>query len=232
MSSISLIIPIYNEEKNILNLFREIQSSMAFRKINNIIYVDDCSSDNSLKIIEDLIKTNNKIRVIKNKKNYGQSFAIYEGILNSPDDIIITIDGDGQNNPKDINQLLELYLSNKDVYLIGGIRANRKDKLNKIIASKIANYIRSFILKDNCTDTGCSLKIFDKSTFLRFPYFDGIHRFLPALYKTYNKKTIFVNVDHRYRKYGKSKYGNFERLIKGIRDMIKVKKIMKSRIVK
>ena len=232
MPSISLIIPIYNEEKNILNLFKEIQSSEAYSKINNIIYVDDCSTDKGSVIIEDLIKKNNKIRIIKNKKNYGQSFAIYKGITNSPDDIIITIDGDGQNNPKDINKLLDLYLENENIYLIGGIRANRKDKLNKIIASKVANYIRNLILQDNCLDTGCSLKIFDKSTFLDFPYFDGIHRFLPALYKVYDKKTIFVNVDHRYRKYGKSKYGNLGRLIKGIRDMIKVKKIMKNQLSK
>ena len=229
MPSISLIIPIYNEEKNILNLFKEIQSSEAYSKINNIIYVDDSSTDKSLLIIESLIKKNNKTSIIKNKKNYGQSFAIYKGILNSPDDIIITMDGDGQNNPNDINNLIKLYLSNESAYLIGGIRASRKDKLSKIVASKIANYIRKLVLKDDCTDTGCSLKIFDKSTFLEFPYFDGIHRFLPALFKLYNKKTIFVNVDHRYRKYGKSKYGNFERLIKGIRDMIKVKKIMKNR---
>jgi len=111
--------------------------------------------------------------------------------------------------------------------LIGGIRANRKDTYFKILASKIANLIRASILKDECIDTGCSLKIFDRNIFLSFPYFDGIHRFLPALFKGYGKRTFFMNVDHRSRLYGTSKYGNFFRMFKGIRDLIKVLKIIK-----
>ena len=110
---------------------------------------------------------------------------------------------------------------------MGGIRNKRKDSYIKKISSKIANYIRSNILNDHCSDTGCSLKIFDRDSYLEFPYFDGIHRFLPALFKGYWHKTKFINVDHRMRKYGKSKYGTFKRLLKGIIDLIKVVKIIK-----
>ena len=116
--------------------------------------------------------------------------------------------------------------------MVGGIRKKRQDSFIKILSSKIANYIRSKILNDNCKDTGCSLKVFSKNIFLEFPYFDGIHRFLPALFKGYGHKTDFINVNHRVRKYGKSKYGTIDRLFRGIRDIIKVKNIINKQIKK
>ena len=103
------------------------------------------------------------------------------------------------------------------------------DKFSKVIASKIANKIRSLILNDSCPDTGCSLKFFDKNQFLKFPFFNGIHRFLPALFKGYNRKTLFIEVSHNKRIYGKSKYGIIDRLFVGIIDIFKVKKIIDSR---
>ena len=121
------------------------------------------------------------------------------------------------------------YLSNKETKLVGGIRIKRKDNLIKKISSKIANNVRSKILKDNCQDTGCSLKVFDKEIFILFPYFDWIHRFLPALFTGYGYKTLFINVNHRKRKFGISKYGTMNRLFKGIRDIIRVKKIIRNR---
>ena len=124
--------------------------------------------------------------------------------------------------------MLDLYFSNKKYSLVGGIRRNRKDNLLKLISSKIANQIRSLILKDDCVDTGCSLKVFDKNTFLTFPFFDGLHRFLPALFKGFGKSTLFVDVDHRPRISGVSKYRTIDRLYKGIIDIIRVKKIIKN----
>ena len=121
---------------------------------------------------------------------------------------------------------LSNFFSNNDISLVGGIRLKRKDNYVKIISSILANYVRNFILKDNCTDTGCSLKVFDKHIFESFPFFDGIHRFLPALFSGYGKKTFFLNVDHRNRLYGYSKYGTVSRLIRGIRDIIKVVRII------
>lgn len=229
MQLISLIIPVFNEEKNIEILFEEIKNCKAFTRISNIIFVDDSSSDKSLKILEFLKAKDNKITLLKNNKNLGQSYCIHSAVNFTNDQLIITMDGDCQNDPKDIIKLIELYFKNSDVKLVSGIRVNRKDSFNKIVASKIANYIRRVILNDNCIDSGCSLKIFDKSVFLSLPYFDGMHRFLPALFKIYKKKVMFIPVNHRFRKYGKSKYGNFKRLIKGIKDLIKVKNIMKNR---
>lgn len=222
----SIVIPVYNESENILSLLDEIYVNL--KKFNNyeIILVNDCSTDNTLDVIKNI--SDQKIKLVNNIKNYGQSYSIHRGIKLSFYNIIITIDGDGQNDPADIPKLLEIYLSKKDIELVGGLRLKRRDTIIKIISSKIANNIRSFILNDDCKDTGCSLKIFNRKIFLDFPYFDGIHRFLPALFKGYGYKTFFISVSHRKRKYGFSKYGTIKRLFKGLRDMIKVKKILKN----
>ena len=221
----SIVIPVYNESENILNLLDEIYVNLKKFNDYEIILVNDCSTDNTLEVIKKI--SDQKIKLVNNIKNYGQSYSIHRGIKLSFYNIIITIDGDGQNDPADIPKLLEIYLSKKDIELVGGLRLKRRDTIIKIISSKIANNIRSFVLNDDCKDTGCSLKIFNRKIFLDFPYFDGIHRFLPALFKGYGYKTLFISVSHRKRKYGFSKYGTIKRLFKGLRDMIKVKKILK-----
>ena len=133
-----------------------------------------------------------------------------------------------QNNPSDIPKMLSIFY--QDNYkLVGGIRKNRKDNFFKIFSSYAANFIRRLILKDDCNDTGCSLKIFDREIFLMFPFFDGIHRFLPALFKGFGYKTVFIEVNHRKRHKGISKYGTISRLLWGIRDIYKVLKILKNK---
>ena len=124
--------------------------------------------------------------------------------------------------------MIEKYINNDHIKLVGGIRKNRKDSLVKIFSSKLANLIRSKIFNDGCSDTGCSLKVFDKSIFLKYPYFDGIHRFIPALFKGVDAKSTFVYVDHRKRLYGKSNYGTFARMIKGIIDIVRVKRLIRN----
>ena len=223
--SFSLIIPCYNEEKNIKILFSEIYQSLQNYKYELII-IDDCSEDNSVSVIKENNKFEN-LKLIINKKNQGQSFCIYEGVGSADYDIIVTLDADGQNNPSDIPNLLTIYQNNKNIDLVAGIRKSRKDKLIKIISSKIANYIRQLIFNDKCTDTGCSLKVFDKESFLLYPYFDGIHRFIPALFRGLNKTALFIDVDHRPRKNGISKYGTIDRALKGFKDIFKVLKIIK-----
>jgi len=225
----SIVIPIYNEEFNINLLVDEIYNSLNnFNSKFEIILVDDSSEDKSLQIINELSKQNPKIiKVVKNNKNLGQSLSLLKGIEYSSYQTIITIDGDGQNNPKDIPFLLDKFFSDKRISLVGGIRKKRKDSIVKIISSKLANYIRRKILDDDCVDTGCSLKVFDKGVFMNFPFFNGMHRFLPALFKGYGSKTFFINVDHRHRRYGYSKYGTFGRLFNGVKDLIKVVKIIK-----
>ena len=221
----SIIIPIYNEAENILILLDEIKDSIKSYKNYEIIVINDSSTDNTLDLLSKNIQ-NSSIHIFNNKKNYGQSYSIHKGIQLAKSNTIVTIDGDGQNDPKDIEKLLNIYREKKDVKLVGGIRNKRKDTILKILSSKIANSLRSFILKDNCPDTGCALKVFDKKIFLEFIYFDGIHRFLPALFNGYKYKTIFINVNHRNRKYGFSKYGTIKRALKGIIDIIRVIKLI------
>ena len=149
-------------------------------------------------------------QLINNSKNFGQSKSIYNGITNSKYNSIVTIDGDGQNIPRDIIKISDNFFQSSEIKLVSGIRVSRKDNIVKRISSKFANMIRNLILNDKCADTGCSLKIFDKNAFMQFPYFNGIHRFLPALFKGYGYKTYFVGVDHRSRKEGYSKYGTLD----------------------
>ena len=227
MDCFSIVVPVYNESENIISLINEIYSQ-EFQKYNfETIFVDDKSEDNTLELLQSINKKNFKF--ITNKKNFGQSFSIYRGIQIAKYKTIVTLDGDGQNNPIDIPKLLDLYFKRNDVQLVGGIRKKRRDNIIKIISSKIANQIRSRILNDNCLDTGCSLKIFNKKIFCDFPFFNGIHRFLPALFKGYGYNTMFVDVSHRKRKYGLSKYGTIDRLIRGILDIIKVAKIIRNK---
>jgi len=223
-TDISIIIPVFNEEGNLKILLNEIQGSMSNFYNYEIIFINDCSSDRSLEILETFSSIKN-IKIFSNKKNRGQSYSIYKGIERSKFRNIVTLDADLQNNPSDIIKISKIYFE-KNVSLVGGIRKKRKDKLSKILSSKIANYVRMKILNDNCIDTGCSLKIFDKQIFLSFVYFDGIHRFLPAFFSGNGYKTFFVDVNHRSRYSGKSKYDNFSRLIKGIKDLYIVYKIL------
>ncbi len=230
MKNFSIIIPVFNEEKNIEDLIDEINLCLKkYYDLFEIIIVNDCSIDNTYKILNKKINNpNNNIEIINNEKNFGQSFSILRGIKNSKYEIIVTMDGDGQNDPKDILKLLKHYISDEDLFLVGGIRKKRKDNVIKILSSKLANFVRKNILNDKCDDTGCSLKVFDKNIFLKFPFFDGMHRFIPALFSGFNKKTFFISVNHRHRIHGKSNYGTIERLYKGIYDMYKVSKIIKN----
>ena len=221
----SIVIPIFNEEDNIEILIDEIFLNLNDYSEFEIILVNDGSIDNSSATISSLKYQN--LKLIDRSVNKGQSYSILEGVKNSKYQTIITLDGDGQNNPKDIPILLNKYFSDKQLSLVGGIRVKRKDSFIKILSSRIANRVRSFILKDNCSDTGCSLKVFDKKIFLTFPFFTGMHRFLPALFSGFGYKTFFLEVDHRTRKKGFSKYGTFDRLYKGIIDIRKVINILK-----
>ena len=225
MLEFSIIIPIFNEKKNIFKLVEDINNNLIEAYKYEIIVVNDCSDDlldEDIDLLEDLDNT----KIITHKINMGQSFAIKNGIQNSKFKTIITIDGDLQNDPRDISKLIKIYQENNNFKLVGGIRKNRKDSLVKILSSKLANYVRSKILKDRCLDTGCSLKVFDRDIFLQFPFFNGIHRFLPALFLGYGHDTTFTEVNHRHRTGGKSKYGTIERLYRGIIDIVKVKKII------
>jgi len=224
----SIVIPVFNEARNIEKLLLEIEKSLINFTEYEIILVNDASIDDTVSVIKKINIKN--IKIINNLTNKGQSYSIFKGIKNSKNETIVTLDGDGQNDPADIPKLHNLYISNQEVKLVGGIRRNRKDSFIKRISSKIANYIRSKILEDGCEDTGCSLKVFNRKIFLSFPFFNGVHRFLPALFRGFGHQTLFVDVNHRKRNYGISKYGTMNRLFAGIKDIIKVKKILKNKL--
>ncbi len=220
MTNFTLIIPLYNEEANIQLLFKELLNVKVEDFATNIIFVNDGSTDNTLPILKKITKNYSKVIILNNKKNFGQSYSIYNAIKIAKTKYIITLDGDLQNDPNDILKLIEKITVN--VSLVAGIRKKRKDNFIKIFSSKIANIVRNFILQDGCIDTGCSLKIFDKEVFLSYKFFNGMHRFIPALFKAKNKNIIYIDVNHRHRLKGVSKYGTFDRLTAGIRDLIKV----------
>jgi len=226
MLKFSLIIPVYNESENIMTLYNEINLSEAYEYLNNIIFIDDVSKDNSLIILNKISKKDKKVTVLKHDINKGQSKSIKTGIDFSNDKYVITLDGDGQNDPNDIIKLIKILEKNTKISLVAGIRINRKDQFIKKYTSIVANKIRRIILNDECDDTGCSLKIFDKEIFINFPFFKGVHRFLPALFKGSGYKCYFINVNHRPRMQGNSNYGTFDRLFVGIRDILRVKKIL------
>ncbi len=218
---INIIVPCYNEEKNILKLYSELKSNLDKLFLDyKIIYINDNSNDLSLNIFNDLCLKDNKITIIKNKERMGQSFSIQKGFEMCDSEYFFTIDGDGQNNPNDFINFIKFIGTNYD--LVYGIRTKRKDTFIKKLSSKIANKIRSFILRDQCIDTGCGLKMFKSSSFKRIKYFNGYHRFFPALFRGKNFEIVGINVDHRYRYMGVSNYGVLKRGLKGIVDLIRV----------
>ena len=227
MKKISIIIPVYNESDSILQLIIETEKFLKSKIEYELIIVDDGSVDETVNILN---KSKKNIKLISNKKNLGQSKSLLNGIKNSSYDTVVTMDGDGQNNPSDIFSMIKLFFEN-NCDLVSGIRLKRRDNLIKIISSRIANFVRSKYLNDECKDTGCALKVFKKNIFLSFPFFDGIHRFLPALFKGYGYCVQFIEVDHRHRIAGVSKYGTVNRLFKGLKDMYYVKKIIKKNLV-
>ena len=168
MDPFSIIIPVYNEADNIISLYEEIVNSIPSNINYEIIFVDDASTDNTNSLLTKLLD-DKLVTTFNHKKNLGQSFSIISGIKNASYEIIVTIDGDGQNVPSDIIRLLKAYTLSKDIYLVGGIRIQRKDSLVKILASKIANKIRSLLLNDDCLDTGCGLKVFSRKVFMKLP---------------------------------------------------------------
>ena len=219
---LSVVIPIFNERDNVTPLVEEINAALNGICDFEIIFVNDASTDDSLTILTELKQSFPFIRIVTHNKRSGQSAGLRTGVLAASGTLIATLDGDGQNDPADIPKLLERHesLSGSEFLMITGHRVDRKDTWAKRKASRAANVIRSILLKDNNPDTGCSLKLYDRALFLRLPYFDHMHRFLPALVKRENFRVEVVPVNHRHRAYGQSKYANIDRLLVGIPDLI------------
>lgn len=215
-----MIIPIKNEEANIAYLVEELESVMkTLDGPWEMICIDDGSTDQSLPLLKTLKKTKTFLKILSFTKNFGQSSAFDAGFKTAKGEIVITIDGDLQNDPHDIPKLLQILPSHD---MVCGWRHNRKDSTFKKWISKPSNFVRSRVCKDHMHDTGCSLKVFKKSSLQRIKLFHGMHRFLPALFKIEGLSVSEVKVNHRPRKQGKSKYHLFNRSIGPIFDMFAV----------
>ena len=222
ISNISIVIPVLNEERNIINLITEIKKNLEKKIKYEIIIVDDGSSDNTHNVLLKYLKKNKKVLVFKHKKNYGQSVSLRTGIMQTSSNYIVTLDGDGQNDPRDILKLLKSFETDKEFMMVIGNRVKRIDNFARRLASRSAFKIRKFILKDETPDTGCAIKVFKKEDFLKLPFFNHIHRFLPFLFNSFKGKVISIQVNHRARINGYSKYSNFQRFLVGISDIFGV----------
>ncbi|PIQ36234.1 MAG: dolichol-phosphate mannosyltransferase [Lysobacterales bacterium CG17_big_fil_post_rev_8_21_14_2_50_64_11] len=218
--SLSVVVPVYNEQDNIAPLVGEIVAALRGRVSFEIIHVDDASSDATADALRAAMRVTPELRVIRHQQRAGQSTAVRNGVKAARAAWIATLDGDGQNDPADIPKLLAARdKAASQVKLFAGWRVNRRDSFNKRISSAIANAVRSRLLRDATPDTGCGIKLFERAIFLELPYFDHMHRFLPALIHRAGWQTVSVPVNHRPRTAGISKYGMWNRLWVGIADL-------------
>ncbi len=213
----SLVIPVYNEEGCLLSLQEGLSRVMEpLGSDYEIIYVDDGSKDNSLKVLKDLKDKYPKIKIISFTKNQGQSAAFLAGFRLAEGEWLITLDGDGQNPPEEIPKLLR-YTSDFD--FITGVRKKRLDPWQRRISSQIARFFRWLVLRDTTLDTGCSLRVFKKEILKELPFFKNFHRFFTFLVRQQGFKIKEVEVEHRGRFRGTSKYTNLRRLKEGLLDL-------------
>jgi len=219
---ISVVVPVFDEEGAAPGLAREIAA--AFQGHNHeILFVDDASRDGTRAALKALQGEIPQLRVLAHRANAGQSRAIRTGVLGARGVVIVTLDGDGQNDPADGPRLVEALLDGPpELALVGGERIKRQDSRTKKLASRIANGVRKRLLNDTANDTGCGLKAFRREAFLRLPYFDHIHRYLPAMMIREGYRTAFLPVRHRHRQTGVSKYTNLGRLRVSLSDLVGV----------
>lgn len=218
--AISVVVPVRNEAGNIAPLIAEIASALDGRWAYEIVYVNDGSTDTTGDALSDLMKSRPHLRQIKHAQSAGQSAAVRTGVRAARGAIVVTLDGDGQNNPAFLPDLVEaIEKSNGRIGLAAGQRVGRKDTGFKKVQSRVANAVRNAVLRDGTRDTGCGLKAFRRDVFLSLPYFDGLHRFLPALVRREGYDIAYVDVIDRPRHSGVSNYGFFDRLWVGIMDL-------------
>ena len=220
MPQLSVVVPVHNERDNIVPLIEEIVAALRGRVALEIVYVDDASRDDSLAVLREARQRFPELRVLRHLSQSGQSTAVRTGVKAARGAWIATLDGDGQNDPADIPKLLAARDAGEAaVKCYAGWRVNRRDDALKRVSSKVANAVRSRILRDATPDTGCGLKLFEREAFLDLPYFDHMHRFLPALFQRAGWQVRSVPVNHRPRTRGVSKYGMWNRLWVGIVDL-------------
>ncbi len=223
---ITIVLPALNEAGNIGRLVEETYAVVPAEMIGEVIVVDDCSEDATGEEVKALIASGKcpGLRYLRHGVRAGQSAALRTGITAASHGVVATMDGDGQNDPRDIPRLIEKLAppGAKGPALVNGVRTNRQAEGSKRWASKAANWIRDAVLKDDCPDTGCGIKAYWREVFLRLPFFTSMHRYLPALFQTYGQEVAYVPVNDRARQAGVSKYNNLNRALVGLYDLVGV----------
>jgi dolichol-phosphate mannosyltransferase len=218
---ISLVIPVYNEEENLPVLAGEIRSALEpLGRPYEVLYVDDGSTDESPQVLLELAREDPRTRIVRQRRNSGQSAALDAGLRHARGDVIITLDADLQNDPADIPRLLER-LDGFDV--VSGVRARRRDNWVRRVSSKIANGIRNRVTHESVTDVGCTLRAMRAEYLRRIPVFNGMHRFLPTLLRMEGARVTEVPVNHRPRLHGQPKYNIRNRIFRALTDLFGVR---------
>ena len=229
---ISVVVPAFNEAENVENLATEIDEALSSTPYE-MIFIDDASTDETKAVLTEMKTRFPSLRVLAHRQNSGQSRGVRSGVRAARADIIATLDSDGQNDPADIPALyaqLTREGAPENLSMVGGRRAKRIDSAAKKVASRFGNGVRKRLLQDEADDTGCGLKVFRRQAFLDLPYFDHIHRYIPALMLREGFAIEFADVNHRAREFGESKYTNLGRLkvsFADLRGVIWLRKRMK-----
>jgi dolichol-phosphate mannosyltransferase len=219
----SIVVAVFNEAENAADVCAEILGALDAIAPFEIVFVDDGSNDETAAILQGIANGDARVRLLKHERRCGKSQAVRTGVLAARGAWIATLDGDGQNDPADLPAMLELGWSAKGAApIVAGIRVRRDDPLSRLIATRIANSFRAAVLGDHCPDTGCGVKVFRRDDFLLLPCFEGMHRFLPALFARYGHPLLNHPVHHRARTKGVSKYTNWGRALVSIFDIIGV----------
>jgi dolichol-phosphate mannosyltransferase len=220
-TELTVVIPVYNEAENIEPLFLELFPVLSSLDKNfEVLYIDDASSDGSVSVLEELSKSYSELRMVRHRTNCGQSAAIATGFANARGGVIVTMDGDQQNDPADIPLLLDAL---KDADAVCGVRRKREDNWIRRISSRIANGFRNWITGDNISDAGCACRAMRRDVLRELPVFNGMHRFLPTLLRLQGYTVTEISVNHRPRIRGISKYGIGNRMFRGIVDCFAIR---------
>jgi len=217
LSGISVVVPVYDEEQNVAPMAAELAAALTGLPVPwEVIFVDDGSRDGTRKEVLAALERSPGFRLVPLDRNQGQSAALVAGVRAARQSHVVTLDGDLQNDPRDVPRVVAL-AAEHDVVI--GRRAKRRDTLARRLAGRFANAVRRSVLGDGASDTGCSLKLFPAQAFLALPRFDGMHRFLPALFRYQGLSVREVDVNHRARQAGTSKYTNLARLRRTVFDL-------------
>ncbi len=225
--AVSVVVPVKDEAENVAPLAREIAAALKAETSGEggyeIIFIDDGSTDGTAAALTALRGEIPQLRVLRHGRNLGQSRGVRSGALAAGGEIIVTLDGDGQNDPADIPKLLAALRADPSLGMVSGVRVKRQDTASRRLASRLGNAFRNWMLKDGASDTGCGLKAIRRDAYLALPYFDHQHRFLIALMRREGLGVSFVPVGHRARLAGRSKYTNFGRMLVSVNDLLGVR---------